>query len=138
MSAILDTSILINGWRPPAALESAISVVSLAELHYGALATADPVERARRLGRLAIIEHEFEPVPVTGEVARAYGLCASVVANSGRNPRSRAFDLLIAATALVMDAQLYTHNVVDFRGLEQLVEIVVPELPELPELPAPA
>lgn len=126
MRVVLDTSILIKGWRPPSGLETAISVVSMAELHYGALVAANPDERARRLSRLTVIEHEFDAVRITGEIARSYGLCASAVAHGGRNPRSRAFDLLIAATAITLDAQLYTHNADDFRGLEHLLEIVVP------------
>lgn len=123
MRFILDTSILIDGWRPPGEGEAAISVISLAELHHGVLVAPNPVQRELRLARLAIIEHEFEPIPVTAEVVRAYGRCAATVARSGRNPRSRAFDLLIAATALTVSASVYTHNVDDFRGLEELVPI---------------
>ena len=127
MRALLDTSILINGWRPPNGVEAAISIISLAELHHGALVAATPVQRELRLGRLAVIEHEFEPVAVTGDVARAYGRCAAAVARHGRNPRPRAFDLLIAATALSLDASVYTHNEGDFGGLEGLVRILAPD-----------
>lgn len=123
MKFILDTSILINGWRSPDEGEAAISVISLAELHHGVLVAPTPVQRELRLARLAVIEHEFEPIPVTAEVARAYGRCAAAVARHGRNPRSRAFDLVIAATALSVGASVYTHNVGDFRGLEDLVSI---------------
>jgi predicted nucleic acid-binding protein len=45
---------------------------------------------------------------------------------AGRKARgARAVDLLIAATALSVDLPLYTRNGDDFRGIEQLVEIVV-------------
>lgn len=123
MRLILDTSILINGWRHPGGGEAAISVISLAELHHGVLVAPSPVQRELRLARLAVIEHEFEPMPVTAEVVRAYGRCAAAVARHGRNPRSRAFDLLIAATALSVGASVCTHNAGDFRGLEDLVPI---------------
>lgn len=123
MRFILDTSVLINGWRPPGEGEAAISVISLAELHHGVLVAPTPAQRELRLARLAVVEHEFEPMPVTAEVVRAYGRCAAAVARHGRNPRSRAFDLLIAATALSVGASVYTHNVGDFRGLEDLVPI---------------
>lgn len=126
MKFILDTSILINDWRPPHAGEAAISVISLAELHHGALVASDPKQRELRLARLAVIEHEFAPLPVTTQVVRAYGRCAATVARSGRNPRSRAFDLLIAATALTVGAVVYTHNRDDFTGLEELIEIRTP------------
>jgi predicted nucleic acid-binding protein len=45
MRALPDTSVLI-GDEPPGDVEAAISVVSLAELHYGALVAADDDERA--------------------------------------------------------------------------------------------
>ncbi len=123
MRFVLDTSILIDGWRPPDEGEAAISVISLAELHHGVLVAPSPVQRELRLARLAVVEHEFEPLPVTAEVVRAYGRCAAAVARRGRNPGPRAFDLLIAATALTVGAAVCTHNADDFRGLEQLVPI---------------
>ena len=46
--------------------------------------------------------------------------------SAGRSPRPRVFDLLIAATASVEGARLYTLNPDDFRGLDDLVEIAVP------------
>lgn len=123
MRFILDTSVLIEGWDAPETGEAAISVISLAELHHGVLVAADPVQRDLRLARLAVIEHEFDPLPVTAEVARAYGRCAAAVARCGRNPRARSFDLLIAATALCAGATLYTRNLKDFDGLDELVLI---------------
>lgn len=43
---------------------------------------------------------------------------------AGRQPRARALDLLIAATALAHGARLYTRNPGDLAGLDGLVEIV--------------
>lgn len=125
---IIDTSVVIDLERiDPAALPSelAISAVTLAELAAGPHATADPAERARRQDRLQRTEATFQPLPVDGSVARAYGRVYAAVAARGRQARGRrAFDLLIAATALAAELPLYTHNPADFEGLDGLVEVV--------------
>lgn len=125
---IIDTSVVIDLERiDPAALPSelAISAVTLAELAAGPHATADPAERARRQDRLQRTEATFQPLPVDGSVARAYGRVYAAVAATGRQARGRrAFDLLIAATALAAELPLYTHNPADFEGLDGLVEVV--------------
>lgn len=48
---------------------------------------------------------------------------AAVIA-AGRQPRRRAVDLIIAATALAAGLPLYTRNPNDFRGLEDIVHII--------------
>lgn len=125
---IIDTSVVIDLERiDPAALPSelAISAVTLAELAAGPHATADPAERARRQDRLQRTEATFQPLPLDGSVARAYGRIYAAVAAAGRQARDRrAFDLLIAATALAAGLPLYTHNPADFEGLDGLVEVV--------------
>lgn len=126
MRAILDTSALIASWIPPDDTEFAISVVSLAELHFGALKAAGTPAQASRLRRLGEVERAFDPIPVDSRVARAYAECAQAVLLAGRSPRPRVFDLVIAATAMIESAKLYTFNHEDFRGLEGLVEVVSP------------
>lgn len=65
-------------------------------------------------------------MPVDGAVARGYGRVYAAVATAGRKARGRrAFDLLIAATALAAGLPLYTRNPGDFRELEALIEVVV-------------
>ena len=49
---------------------------------------------------------------------------AAAVANSGRQPRARVMDLLIAATAYAHTARLYTRNARDLVGIEHLIDIV--------------
>ena len=49
---------------------------------------------------------------------------AAAVVRQGRHPRSRLADLLIAATAHANGLDLYTRNVQDFAGLEDVVEVI--------------
>ena len=122
MRALLDTSVLI-GAESPGALEGAISAASLAELHFGVLVARDPDERARRAQRLGIIEATFDPLPIDAAVAREWGRLAAAIAERGGQPRRRAVDLAIAATANVAGVPLVTHSEGDFRLLEDLVEV---------------
>ena len=122
--SILDTSILVATDVPAIDGELAVSAASLAELHFGALVTDDPTIRAERVRRLSLIEHLYTPLPVDGRVARSYGHLAAEVARTGRQPRARVVDLLIAATALAHDAALVTSNAADLRGIDHLVEVV--------------
>lgn len=125
---LVDTSVIIDLERIDASdlpETLAVSAVTFAELAAGPHATDDRVERARRQDRLQRVESTFDPVPLDGSVARAYGrvFAASVVA--GRKARGRrAFDLLIAATAIAAGLPLYTRNPGDFVGIGDLVEIV--------------
>ncbi|HEY8828280.1 MAG TPA: hypothetical protein VIM17_11040, partial [Jatrophihabitantaceae bacterium] len=85
MRALLDTSVLIAD-AAPKDVEAAISVVSITELHFGALLARDDDERARRTDRLAVVEATFDPLPVSVEVARAWGRLAAAVAQRGGKP----------------------------------------------------
>jgi predicted nucleic acid-binding protein len=122
--AILDTSVLIAADMAPLDGDLAISVVSLAELHFGVLVTQDASIRAERLRRLSELQRRFDALPVDEGVATRYGEVAAAVSASGRKPRTRGMDLLIAATAVAHSAVLYTRNASDLSGLEDLVEVV--------------
>lgn len=124
---LLDTSVLIAREEvgpglslPP---EVAISVATLAELHYGVLVAKDDKTRQDRLQRLGIIESTFQALPIDAAVARAFAAVAQAVKAAGRQPRSRVMDLWIAATALTHRLPLYTRNPADFEGLEDLIQI---------------
>ena len=121
---ILDTSVLVAEDVSELPGQLAISVISVAELHYGVLVATSTDARAIRLSRLSRLQRRFDPLPVDDAVADSYGQLAAHVAASGRKPRARAMDLLIAATAHVHDACLYTRNMDDFAGLEQFIRIV--------------
>jgi hypothetical protein len=126
MKGVLDTSVLIAGNDDVEPLEGelAISVASLAELHFGVLVTTDAAVRAERLRRLSDLQRRFDSLPVDDDVATSYGQLAAAVVAAGRQPRARVMDLLIAATAHAHSARLYTRNAADLAGVEHLVEIV--------------
>lgn len=121
---VLDTSVLIATDIAPIPGELAISVVSLAELHFGVLVAKDARAREIRLSRLSALQRRFDPLPVDDAVADSYGRLAARVAHVGRQPRARVMDLLIAATAHAHGANVYTRNPGDLAGLEDLVAVV--------------
>jgi predicted nucleic acid-binding protein len=125
---LVDTSVVIDlDVIEPQHLprELAVSAITLAELAAGPHATREAGERARRQDRLQRTEATFDPLPVDGNVARAFGRVYAAVVATGRKARGRrATDLLIAATALAADLPLYTRNPADFSGLSELLDIV--------------
>jgi predicted nucleic acid-binding protein len=120
---ILDTSVLIAEDVQPFPGNLAISVVSIAELNFGILVARSAEARATRLSRLGRVQKRFDPLPVDDAVAESYGRLAARITEAGRQPRRRAMDLLIAATAHAHGATLYTRNAEDLRGLDDLLEI---------------
>lgn len=124
MRALLDTSVVIA--TDVAALdgELAISAVTLAELHFGVLVAKQRAVRAERLRRLLLLQRSFDALPLDEAVAASYGQIAAAVVDAGRKPRARSMDLLIAATAHAHSAKLYTRNADDFRGIEELVDVI--------------
>ena len=121
---LLDTSVVLVMTRLPVRSVlpevSLISAITLAELSVGPLATADPEKRARRIVNLQQAEAEFEPIPFDAAAARAYGLVAASLRRAGRKAGARAFDALIAATAIAAGLPLYTCNPGDFAGIDGL------------------
>lgn len=125
MRALLDTSVLI-GDTAPDSVEAAISVASIAELHFGALVARDDDERALRTQRLGAIEAAFDPLPLTAAIAREWGRLAAAVSARGGQPRRRTLDLAIAATANVHKVPLLTENTSDFAIIADLVDTHAP------------
>ena len=125
---LIDTSVVIDMERidpTDLPIEIAISAITLAELAAGPHATTDPRERARRQDRLQRAEATFDPLPVDANVARAFGRMYAAVTAAGRKARGRrAFDLVIAATAVASNLPLYTRNPSDFAGLSELLDVV--------------
>jgi len=131
-AGILDTNtlILLERLDPddlPA--EPVISAITLAELSVGPLVADDDRQRAARQARLQEVESVFEPLPFDAAAARAFGGVAAALRRSGRKPSARAFDALIAATAIANQLPLYTCNPRDYLGIDDLdlVEIRHPD-----------
>ena len=101
-----------------------ITAITLGELSFGPHATDDPVKRAGRVAVLQHVEATFDPLPYDQDAARLYGQICAAVRAAGREPRKRASDLMIAATAPSSQLPLYTANPDDFKGSEGLVEVV--------------
>jgi predicted nucleic acid-binding protein len=121
---VLDTSVLIGSRPPPAGTDAAISVVSIAELHFGLLVATDDASRALRATRLGLVEARFpDPLALDDRVAREWGRLQAAVAQRGGQPHRRSADLAIAATANTHGATLLTHNLKDFNLIADLVSV---------------
>lgn len=101
--------------------EPVITVVTLAELSVGPLVADDPAVRVARQRHLQVAEASYEPLPFDQPAARAFGHVAAMLRRVGRTPSARAFDALIAATALANGLPVYTCNPSDFAGIDGLV-----------------
>ena len=132
---ILDTSALIamRDITDPSALpaEPLITAVTLAELSAGPLVARDERERAARQAHLQEAEADFDPLPFDRASARAFGQVAASLRKSGRKTVARAYDALIAATALSHRLPVYTCNPADFDKIDDL-QVVPVRLPEHP------
>ena len=127
---LLDTStvILLGRITDASSLpgEPVISAVTLAELSVGPLVTDDPVERAARQAHLQQAEADFDPLPFDAAAARAFGRVAAVLRRAGRKPAARAYDALIAATAISTHLPLFTCNPKDLVAIPDLDLRAVP------------
>lgn len=127
---VLDTStvILLAQLQDAAALpaEPLITTVTLAELSVGPLVARDQRERAARQAHLQQAEADFEPLAFDAAAARAFGRVAASLRRAGRKTTARAYDAMIAATAIANDLPVYTCNPVDFGGIEGLDVVPVP------------
>ncbi len=120
---LIDTNALILLARlAPADLPATplISAITLAELSVGPLVAGDDLERARRQAHLQQAEADFEPIAFDQAAARAFGTVAASLRARGRKPAARAYDALIAATAMAASLPLYTCNPADFEGIDGL------------------
>jgi predicted nucleic acid-binding protein len=118
LSRMTDTSSLPQ--------EPLITAVTLAELSVGPLVASTDAERAARQAHLQQAEADFDPLPFDAQAARAFGRVAASLRRAGRKVNARAYDAMIAATALANDLPVYTCNPNDFAGIEGLDVIPVP------------
>ena len=127
---VLDTSTLILLTRIQderlLPVEPLITTVTLAELSVGPLLATTDEERATRQSHVQQAEADFEPLQFDGPAARAFGRAALALRRSGRAVKPRAYDVMIAATALANGLPLYTCNPKDFAGIDGLTVVAVP------------
>lgn len=86
----------------------------------GSHAARTDQERAARQIRLQQAETDFATVPFDAAAARAFGPVAASLRASRRKPAARAYDALVAATAIAHCLPLYTSNPRDFAGVDGL------------------
>lgn len=127
---VLDTStlILLSRIDDPHKLpdEPMITAVTLAELSVGPLVAENEEVRAARQAHVQQAEADFDPLPFDATAARAFGGVAASLRRAGRKPAARAYDAMIAATAIANDIPLYTCNPSDFAGIDGLIVVPVP------------
>jgi tRNA(fMet)-specific endonuclease VapC len=127
---VLDTSTLILLGRidDVSALPEhpLITAVTLAELSVGPLVAQDERERAARQAHLQQAEADFDALPFDSQAARAFGRVAASLRGSGRKVAARAYDAMIAATAIANGLGVHTCNPADFEGIDDLAVTPVP------------
>lgn len=130
LRGVLDTStvIMLSRITDPATLpaEPLITVVTLAELTVGPLVATSDKERAARQAHVQQAEADFDPLPFDTTAARAFGQVAASLRQAGRTPSARAYDAMIAATAISRNLPVYTCNPADFTSIDGLTVIAVP------------
>lgn len=121
---VLDTStlILLGRISDVSTLpdEPLITAVTLAELSVGPLVARNDQERAARQAHLQQAESDFEALPFDSDAARAFGRVAASLRRSGRKSAARAYDAMIAATAIAHGLGVHTCNPTDFIGIDGL------------------
>lgn len=127
---MLDTStvILLSELDDSSVLpdECVISAVTLAELSVGPHVASTASERSARQAHLQQAEADFEALAFDAAAARAFGRVAASLRQAGRKRAARAYDALIAASAIAHDLPLYTCNPADFSGIDELNVQAVP------------
>lgn len=125
MSYLLDTNIVVPflGGDPStqqvvtifAASGISISLISYMEVFQGIFASADPV--AARAGFETWLTSGVPVLPFDEIIARRTAQLRADLSQQGRRVRSRALDLIIAATALEHGLTLVTRNKADYHDI---------------------
>jgi toxin FitB len=126
-SGVLDTCVYIDlDQLDPASLPSVpeLTAITMAELHQGVAMASHAATRAARAEKLGAAIVEFDPLPFDGEAATRYGTLVALTLEAKRDPKPRRLDLMIAAIASSRGLPLYTRNVNDFMGLDDMVTVI--------------
>ena len=128
MRYLIDTTVLIPYFADDQAAADllkrlthdgiAVSILAYLEAYQGAIERPDPAEAQRKFdaffGGVPIL-------PVSPAVARRCAEVRSLLKRQGKSSRRRAFDLVIAATALEHGLALVTHNARDYQDIPDLL-----------------
>ena len=129
LRGLLDTSVVVRlgGLTDVDALPARcfVSAITLAELSVGPLVAKTDRERIGRQSVLQQVEADFHAIPFDDRAARAFGRVAAELRASGRKTSARAYDALIAATAVANELPVFTLNVDDFSGIASLTVVEV-------------
>jgi predicted nucleic acid-binding protein len=121
MRALLDTSVFIarEQQRPLGELpdEVAVSVVTISELRYGVLAAAAHADRAVRLRTLETARRIGKPLAIDEAVGDELARLRVALKAGGR--AMKVMDAWIAATAMAVDAAVYTQDA-DFEAAHEI------------------
>jgi predicted nucleic acid-binding protein len=124
MKYLMDTDVVVNHLRGKEKLSSqlishglAVSVITLAELYYGAYKSDDKqvalISVDKTLSRLAVTQ-----MPISEEVISVYADLKVRLEKKGN--RLDDFDLLIAATAIANNLTLVSNNLKHFGRIPEL------------------
>lgn len=122
MGVLIDSSILVESERAGQGphllldLPAAVSVVTIAELLHGARRADTPERRARREAFVETVTALLPVVDFDLPVARRYASLWAETAAQGTPVGPH--DLMIAATAQLLDWPVWTRNRRDFRRIQ--------------------
>lgn len=126
-AGVLDTCTYIDlDVLDPADLPAVpeLTAITMAELQQGVAMAKGAAVRAARMEKLGAAVADFDPLPFNGDAASRYGTLVALAIASGRDPRPRRMDLMIAAIASVQGLPLFTRNADDFKGLDSSLTVV--------------
>lgn len=101
-----------------------LSAVTMAELHQGVATARTAAVRVARTEMLTAAIVDFDPLPFDAEAAARYGTLVALTLSAHRDPRPRRMDLMVAAVASSRGLPLYTRNAQDFRGLDDVLDVI--------------
>ena len=124
MKYLLDTNVLVDYLRGKLRIQeflfqssSAISIITLAELYYGAYKSED-VKAAIKEVLETISDFSLGVVTLGEKDVKTYGELKASLEKGGE--RIEDLDLLIAGTALALDLTLVTRNIKHFQRIKGL------------------
>lgn len=129
MKALLDTNVLLLGLTPPETYtDLKASALTWGEIRRGVgkyrgegdVATALRFENHYNALRAAL----GAGLPFDDACAAAFQTVVELTHRVDRDSKGRVIDLMIAATAIVHQADLVTHNPKDFAGLQSVLKVV--------------